>query len=70
MSSLYSAMQEYNQDLGELETDVDKEKLKECNECGEPVKEGMILFPVKKACVTIQCGSCGTIYDEWREASE
>lgn len=64
---LHEAFQEYNQDLDEIqeETEVDVERVEDCNECGESVDEGMILFPVKRQVVTVQCGWCGSIYDVW-----
>jgi uncharacterized Zn finger protein len=61
------AFQEYEQDLSEIqeETLVDVDRLRECNECGESVENAVYLYPVKKQCVTIQCGGCGSVYDVW-----
>ncbi|MCY4730508.1 hypothetical protein KY092_08045 [Natronomonas gomsonensis] len=65
--SFAEAFREMEQDLSEIqeETLVDVDRLRECNECGEPVEEAVYLYPVQKQCVTIQCGGCGSVYDVW-----
>lgn len=65
--SFAEAFREWEQDLSEIqeETEVSIDRLEECNECGEPVEEAMILYPVRRQCVTVQCGACGSVYDAW-----
>ena len=64
------AFQEYEQDLDEIieETELERDQISSCNDCGESVEDGsVILYPVKNNVVTVQCGACGTVYDEWRK---
>ncbi|WP_157575379.1 hypothetical protein [Haloferax sp. Q22] len=66
--SLREAVRSYEQDLDEVrkKTEVSEDKISHCRECGEPVEDGVVLIsPIKPNCVTVQCFSCGTVYDEW-----
>lgn len=65
---LYEAAQDYEQSVSEIaeRTRLEEKQIKECKECGEPIEGGgAILSPIKNQCITIQCGKCGSIYDEW-----
>jgi len=65
--SFAEAFREMEQDLTEIQeqTLVDVDRLRECNECCEPVEEAVYLYPVQKQRVTVQCGGCGSVYDVW-----
>ena len=66
--SLHDTVKNYKQDLEKVrkKTEVSTDKISHCRECGEPVEDGAVLLsPIKKNCVTVQCFSCGVVYDEW-----
>ena len=67
MTSLYEAAQDFHQDVSEIaeRTRLEEEQISRCNECGEPIESGgALLSPIKNQRITIQCGNCGSIYDE------